>query len=45
MRYTPEGIHGQFGNEFVRVGSKRETHVTPWGAEQEFVYCHCRMPA
>ena len=45
MRYTPEGIHGQFGNEFVRLGSDSETHVTPWGSEQEFVYCYCRMLA
>lgn len=44
MRYSAEGIHDQFGNEFRRVGSDREVHHTPWGTEQEFVYCYCRMP-
>ena len=44
MRYSAEGIHDQFGNEFRKIGSERETHETPWGAEQEFVYCYCRMP-
>lgn len=43
-RYSAEGIHDQFGDEFQRVGSDQEVHHTPWGAEQEFVYCYCRMP-
>jgi SAM-dependent methyltransferase len=43
-RYTAEGIHDQFGDEFRKVGSSSEIHKTPWGAEQEFVYCYCRMP-
>lgn len=43
-RYSPEGIHDQFGDEFQKIGSEREMHTTPWGAEQEFVYCYCRMP-
>jgi SAM-dependent methyltransferase len=45
MRYSPEGIHDQFGGEFRKVGSDHEVHRTPWGSEQEFVYCYCRMPA
>jgi SAM-dependent methyltransferase len=44
VRYSPEGIHEQFGNEFRRIGSDTEVHHTPWGSEQEFVYCYCRMP-
>ena len=44
MRYTAEGIHSQFGGEFRKVGSTREIHKTPWGTEQEFVYCYCRVP-
>jgi hypothetical protein len=20
-----------------------EVHTTPWGSEQQFVYCYCRM--
>jgi len=43
-RYSAEGIHGQFGNEFRKIGSDTEVHRTPWGGEQEFVYCYCRMP-
>ena len=42
-RYSPEGIHDQFGNEFAKIGSDREIHRTPWGSEQEFVYCYCRL--
>jgi ubiquinone/menaquinone biosynthesis C-methylase UbiE len=43
MRYSAEGIHAQFGLHFGVVGSDQETHHTPWGSEQEFVYCYCRM--
>jgi SAM-dependent methyltransferase len=43
VRYSAEGIHAQFGGEFSKVGSGEETHHTPWGSEQEFVYCYCRM--
>jgi ubiquinone/menaquinone biosynthesis C-methylase UbiE len=43
VRYSAEGIHGQFGNEFQKVGGESEIHHTPWGAEQEFVYCYCRL--
>lgn len=42
-RYDPDGLHGQFGGSFRKVASAEETHVTPWGAEQEFVYCYCRI--
>jgi SAM-dependent methyltransferase len=44
MRYSPESLHGEFGPTFEKVGSATETHVTPWGSEQEFIYCFCRMP-
>lgn len=43
VRYTPEGIHDQFGGQFVKVGSENETHQTPSGVEQEFVYCFCKL--
>lgn len=43
-RYSAEGIHSQFGGQFRKVGSDTELHRTPWGSEQEFVYCYCRMP-
>jgi len=43
VRYTAEGIHDQFGGQFVKVGSESETHQTPSGVEQEFVYCFCKL--
>lgn len=44
VRYSAEGIHQEFGEQFKKVGSETEIHHTPWGSEQEFVYCYCRMP-
>jgi SAM-dependent methyltransferase len=44
MRYSPEELHAEFGPHFASLASATETHVTPWGAEQEFIYCYCRMP-
>jgi len=44
-RYDAAGIHREFGGEFAAVASASEVHRTPWGAEQEFVYCYCRIPA
>ena len=43
VRYSPEGIHDQFGRQFMKVGDDGEVHHTPWGSEQEFVYCYCRL--
>ena len=43
LRFTPEALHAEFGEAFARIASATETHVTPWGAEQEFVYCYCRL--
>lgn len=43
VRFDEDGIHAEFGHEFRKVGSARETHTTPWGSEQQFVYCYCRM--
>ena len=44
MRFTAEELHGEFGPEFSRLADAMEMHTTPWGAEQEFVYCYCRVP-
>jgi ubiquinone/menaquinone biosynthesis C-methylase UbiE len=40
-RYDEHTLHGQFGDGFVKVRSVLESHVTPWGKSQEFLYCHC----
>lgn len=42
VRYSPIGLHGEFGNDFELVDSARETHTTPMGTEQKFIYCYCR---
>lgn len=42
-RYDADALHGEFGGSFRKVASCTENHTTPWGAEQEFVYCYCRM--
>ena len=43
VRYSADGLHEQFGGQFKKVGSCTEIHTTPWGAEQEFIYCYCQM--
>lgn len=41
-RYSPETLHGEFGDDFDLIESRREAHTTPWGAPQSFTYCLCR---
>lgn len=43
LRFSPETLHAEFGADFAKVGSATEMHTTPWGSEQEFVYCYCRL--
>lgn len=43
VRYDDHTLHETFGERaFNKLGHERETHQTPWGSEQEFVYCYCR---
>jgi SAM-dependent methyltransferase len=42
MRYSPESLHGEFGSPFELVQSLAETHHTPFGSDQKFIYCYCR---
>lgn len=42
MRYSANGLHAQFGEPFLLLGHERESHLTPAGNEQKFVYCFCR---
>lgn len=44
LRFSPEGLHAEFGPAFSKIASTIEVHTTPWGTEQEFVYCYCRLP-
>lgn len=43
VRYDDHALHSTFGERaFNKLGHEHETHQTPWGSEQEFVYCYCR---
>lgn len=42
MRYSPATMHDEFGDEFELISSLDESHRTPFGTTQEFVYCYCR---
>ncbi len=42
VRYDADGLHAEFGAPFEKIRSLTESHQTPWGSEQEFVYCYCR---
>lgn len=44
LRFTPEALHAEFGDDFAKISDSTEIHKTPWGSEQEFVYCYCRLP-
>ncbi len=41
VRYAPDTLHAEFGAPFRLLGHETETHHTPTGGEQEFVYCYC----
>jgi SAM-dependent methyltransferase len=42
VRYSPDGLHAEFGAAFRLLDSAREDHRTPGGTVQAFVYCLCR---
>ncbi len=44
-RYSPEGLAAQCGPGFALIDSARESHLTPAGARQQFVYCLFRKNA
>jgi SAM-dependent methyltransferase len=39
VRYDEQRILAELGAEFRLHEVRRETHVTPWGSEQRFIYC------
>jgi ubiquinone/menaquinone biosynthesis C-methylase UbiE len=41
-RYSASQLHAEFGERFLMLGYEHESHHTPWGKEQRFVYCCCR---
>lgn len=45
MRYQANELHAEFGESFQLLGHEKESHFTPGGSEQKFVYCFCRKLA
>lgn len=43
MRYDADSLHDQFGTRFRLVDSFEELHQTPFGTDQQFLYCFCRI--
>jgi hypothetical protein len=41
VRYDAEALHDEFGVRFHLVESREETHQTPFGTTQQFLYCYC----
>jgi SAM-dependent methyltransferase len=41
VRYCPETLHAEFGEAFHLIKHNKEAHQTPFGTEQQFVYCYC----
>jgi ubiquinone/menaquinone biosynthesis C-methylase UbiE len=44
VQYDPDSLHDEFGPAFELVGHNDESHVTPAGRIQHFIYCHCIKP-
>lgn len=42
-RYSPDGLHDEFGARFRLLDHSTTLHTTPWGSTQQFVYCYCRL--
>ncbi|MEO6808061.1 MAG: class I SAM-dependent methyltransferase [Isosphaeraceae bacterium] len=42
VRYSPDRLHDEFGATFNLIEHTSELHHTPFGTEQQFIYCYCR---
>jgi 2-polyprenyl-3-methyl-5-hydroxy-6-metoxy-1,4-benzoquinol methylase len=45
MRYNSDQLHAEFGTPFQLIGHEEESHHTPDGYEQKFIYCFCKKLA
>lgn len=43
VRYSPDSLHAELGATFTLTAHTDETHVTPSGGKQHFVYCCFRL--
>lgn len=42
-RYDAADLHATFGDRYQLISHQRHSHATPWGAEQHFTWCLCRL--
>ena len=42
MRYAPDELHAEFGDAFTLLAHEEQLHHTPFGTDQQFIYCLCR---
>ncbi len=42
VRYDSDSLHTEFGNAFDLLLHEEHLHHTPFGTDQQFVYCLCR---
>lgn len=42
MRYAPDALHAEFGEAFTLLSHEEQLHHTPFGTDQQFIYCLCR---
>jgi SAM-dependent methyltransferase len=45
QRYDAQGLHREFGASFELQWSRTEVHSTPFGSQQQFLYCYCTVQA
>jgi 2-polyprenyl-3-methyl-5-hydroxy-6-metoxy-1,4-benzoquinol methylase len=43
VRYDADSLHDEFGKSFRLLKHRTEVHRTPWGSDQQFLYCLCRV--
>jgi 2-polyprenyl-3-methyl-5-hydroxy-6-metoxy-1,4-benzoquinol methylase len=43
VRYDPERLHDTFGARFQLLEHLTESHQTPAGKTQQFIYCYCKL--
>ena len=39
VRYSPESLAAELGNDLTMLESVSHVHTTPWGSTQSFLYC------
>lgn len=43
VRYDADSLHSEFGRHFLLLESFKQSHRTPFGTIQQFLYCYCRF--